>query len=201
MKKVCVFCGSALGAGDTYRNAAIGLGEALLDGGYELVYGGSNIGLMRVIADTVMNGGGRVTGVMPRVLSGRDILHEAISELILVDSMEERKRVMGQLADGFVALPGGIGTLDELFEILTWNQLGIVRKPVALLNTEGYYDQLTAFLDHASSQGFIRPEHRASLLVDSDPGRLLNHMNSFLPAQTLQVWVEELKRDTQMRHG
>jgi len=177
------------------------LGNALLDGGYELVYGGSNIGLMRVIADTVMNGGGRVTGVMPRVLSGREILHEAISEQILVDSMEERKQVMGQLADGFIALPGGIGTLDELFEVLTWNQLGIVRKPVALLSAGGYYDQLTAFLDHASSQGFIRPEHRASLLVDSDPDRLLSRMNDFLPAQTLPVWVEELKRDTLLRHG
>ncbi|PKP24208.1 MAG: TIGR00730 family Rossman fold protein [Bacteroidetes bacterium HGW-Bacteroidetes-22] len=201
IKKVCVFCGSALGAGDVYLKEAMRLGEALVAGGYELIYGGSNIGLMRVIADTVMKGGGHVTGVMPHVLAGREILHEGITELRLVDSMEERKRVMGQLADGFIAMPGGIGTLDELFEALTWNQLGIVRKPVALLNADGFYDQLSAFLDHVTAQGFVRPEHRDSLLVDDDPYRLLNRMDGFLPAETLPGWVEELKRDTEKRHG
>lgn len=201
MKKVCVFCGSALGVGDVYLKDAVNLGKALVAGGYELVYGGSNIGLMRVIADTVMKGGGRVTGVMPRVLAGREILHQGITELKLVDSMEERKRVMGQLADGFIAMPGGIGTLDELFEALTWNQLGIVRKPVALLNTDGFYNALCRFLDQVTDQGFIRNEHRASLLVEDDPQKLLKMMDGFLPAETLPGWVEELKRDTEKRHG
>ncbi len=201
MKKVCVFCGSALGVGDVYLKDAVNLGKALVAGGYELVYGGSNIGLMRVIADTVMRGGGRVTGVMPRVLAGREILHQGITELKLVDSMEERKRVMGQLADGFIAMPGGIGTLDELFEALTWNQLGIIRKPVALLNTGGFYNALCRFLDQVTDQGFIRNEHRASLLVEDDPQKLLKMMDGFLPAETLPGWVEELKRDTEKRHG
>lgn len=201
MKKVCVFCGSALGVGNTYREEAVRVGKALLAGGYELVYGGSNIGLMRVVADTVMQGGGRVTGVMPQVLTNREILHEGLSELLVVESMEERKRVMGQLSDGFIAMPGGIGTLDELFEALTWNQLGIVRKPVALLNTAGFYDQLSDFLDHVTAQGFVRPEHRASLLIDHDPVVLLRKMDGFIPAETLPGWVEELKRDTLTRHG
>jgi len=201
MKKVCVFCGSALGVGNGYRDEAVRLGKALLAGGYELVYGGSNIGLMRVVADTVMQGGGRVTGVMPQVLTGREILHEGLTELLVVESMEERKRVMGQLSDGFIAMPGGIGTLDELFEALTWNQLGIVRKPVALLNSAGFYDQLSSFLDHVTAQGFVRPEHRASLLIDHDPTELLRKMDGFIPAETLPGWVEELKRDTLTRHG
>lgn len=200
MKKICVFCGSALGSGDVYRLAAVDLGIALVEKGCELVYGGSDIGLMRVVADTVMEHGGRVTGVMPRLLAGREILHQGITEMVLVDSMEERKKVMGQLSDGFIALPGGIGTLDELFEVLTWNQLGIVRKPMALLNIDGFYNGLTSFLDHVTLQGFIRPEHRASLLVDNDPRSLLKSMEHFLPVETLPGWVEELKRDTQNRH-
>lgn len=180
--------------------AAVDLGIALVEKGCELVYGGSDIGLMRVVADTVMEHGGRVTGVMPRLLAGREILHQGISEMVLVDSMEERKRVMGELSDGFIALPGGIGTLDELFEVLTWNQLGIVRKPMALLNIARFYDGLTSFLDHVTTEGFIRPEHRASLLVDTDPRTLLSRMEHFLPAETLPGWVEELKRDTRARH-
>ena len=149
MKRVCVFSGSSPGADIAYRAAAIDLGHGLVDRGIELVYGGAHVGLMGVLADAALEGGGRVTGVIPQSLVEREIAHPGLSDLRIVDSMHERKALMAELADAFVALPGGIGTLEELFEVYTWNQLGLHAKPLGLFNVRGYFDGLVRFLDHA----------------------------------------------------
>ncbi len=165
LKRICVFCGAHFGADPAYRMAAAAFGELLVERGLGLVYGGGNVGLMGVIADTVIAGGGEVIGVIPRSLEDREVAHRGISELQVVDSMHERKRRMYAQADAIVAMPGGIGTFDELFETLTWNQLEIHRKPAGLLNVGGYYDPLIAMLDRAVEQGFVRHAHRRLLVV------------------------------------
>ena len=174
MKKICVYCGSSSGERLEYRQAAKALGRAMLEKGIDLVYGGAAIGIMGEIADTVLEGGGKVTGVIPEALVNREISHQGLTELIVVESMHERKSMMADLADGFIALPGGIGTLEEIFEVLTWAQLGFHEKPCALLNVAGYYDHLTLFLTHALDQGFIKKETGKKLMIQKDPAVLLD---------------------------
>ncbi|MCA9672273.1 MAG: TIGR00730 family Rossman fold protein [Myxococcales bacterium] len=171
IKRVCIFCGSSPGARPSYAKAAIDLARALGDSGRGIVYGGSSTGLMGRIADTALDAGGEVIGVIPTSLFEREIAHEHLTELHQVATMLERKERMAELSDAFVTIPGGLGTMDELFEVLTWGLLGIHHKPMVLLDVDGYYGQLLGFLDHAVGEGFIRPEHRALLRVASDvPG-------------------------------
>jgi len=174
MKMVCVYCGSSPGRLVDYAAGARALGQALLERGVGLVYGGASIGLMGVVADTVLAGGGRVVGVIPQALARKEVAHAGLSELIVTASMHERKTRMAGLSDGFIALPGGIGTFEELFEIWTWAQLGMHAKPVGLLNVAGYYDALITFLDHAAQQQFMKPAQRKLLMVESDPAALLD---------------------------
>ena len=169
-----MYCGSSDGARPEYRQAAAALGRAMLEKDIDLVYGGAGVGLMGTLADTVLQGGGRVTGVIPEALINREISHPGLTELVVVGSMHERKSMMAELSDGFIALPGGIGTMEELFEILTWSHLGIHKKPCALLNVVGYYDHLNAFTQHGVNQGFIRKETEAKLIIKEDPKALLD---------------------------
>jgi len=181
MKAVCVYCGSSPGRLDVYAQGARALGEALLTQGLGLVYGGASIGLMGVVADTVLAGGGRVVGVIPQALARKEVAHAGLTELIITASMHERKNRMAELSDGFIALPGGIGTFEELFEIWTWAQLGIHTKPVGLLNVAGYFDALITFLDHAAHEQFLKPSQRQMLLTDSDAPALLARMTAARP--------------------
>src|SRR5215207_8224445 len=163
MRSVCVFCGSSSGASPAYGEAARALGAHLAREGLTLVYGGASVGTMGVVADAALAAGGRVVGVIPRGLVAREIAHPGLTELVVVDSMHERKAAMADRADAFVALPGGLGTLEELFEVWTWGLLGIHAKPVALLDADGFYDPLLAFLDRAVDEGFVRAAQRAML--------------------------------------
>ncbi len=181
MKQVCVYCGSSAGNNSLYQQAAIELGNLLLQRQIGLVYGGASIGIMGTIADCVLKGGGTVTGVIPGSLAKKEVLHEGLTRLHIVGSMHERKATMARHADGFIALAGGLGTLEELFEILTWSQLGMHYKPVALLNTAGYYDKLLAFLADAVAEHFVRPAHLEMLLVATDPEKLLEKMENYQP--------------------
>jgi len=192
MNRVCVFCGSSRGIRDIYSQKAVELAEAMLIEGMELIYGGANIGLMKSIADRVLEGGGKVTGVMPGSLAEREILHESVTETILVKDLQERKKVMDELSDGFIAMPGGFGTIDELFEVLSWNQLGIIHKPVGIYNVDHYYDHLVGWLDHGTEMMFIRPEHRANILVDDKPAELLRKMQNY-QGLVAEKWVDRLK--------
>jgi uncharacterized protein (TIGR00730 family) len=181
LRRICVFCGSSGGARPEYRALARQLAELLVCEGIGLVFGGASVGLMGEIADTVMNAGGEVIGVIPRQLRDWEIAHTGLTELRTVDSMHERKAMMFDLSNGFIALPGGLGTLEELFEILTWLQLGFHMKPAGLINTLGYYRALSSFLDHAVAEGFLLPHHRELLIVENDPASLLAKMRTFRP--------------------
>jgi uncharacterized protein (TIGR00730 family) len=179
MRRVCVFCGSSTGVRPEYVAAARALGALLAERGIGLVYGGGAVGLMGALADAALAAGGEVIGVIPHALVARELAHNGVGDLRVVATMHERKALMNELADGFVALPGGLGTLEEIFEAWSWAQLGSHTKPCALLNVAGYYDALLAFLDHAVREQFLRPEHRAMLLVDDDPARLLDRCASY----------------------
>ena len=174
MHRLCVFCGSNVGTAAAYTDAAEALGKLLARRRIGLVYGGGRVGLMGVIADAVMLHGGEVIGVIPQSLADREIAHSRITELRIVDSMHMRKAMMAELSDAFVAMPGGVGTFEEFFEAVTWTQLGLHRKPCGLLNVAEFYTPLVAFIDKAVSEGFINPVHRAAVVVDSDPERLLD---------------------------
>ena len=174
MRRLCVFCGSSVGNQPAYAEAARAMGALLAARGIGLVYGGGHVGLMGVIADAVMASGGEVIGIIPQTLADREIAHAGITELRVVDSMHTRKAMMAELADGFIAMPGGVGTFEEFFEVVTWMQLGLHRKPCGLLNVIAFYTPLAAFIDQAVSEGFIKPIHRAAIVVDSDPARLLD---------------------------
>jgi uncharacterized protein (TIGR00730 family) len=182
-KRLCVFCGTNNGSRPEYAAAARALGKLLAEEDIELVYGGASVGIMGELADAVHEGGGHVTGIIPQQLMKKEAAHTGIPDLIVVASMHQRKSQMADMADGFVALPGGIGTLEGFFEILTWGQLGIHNKPYGVLNVEGYFDALTEFLDHAVKEGFLTEEHRRMILVDSDPARLLARMGEYAPAE------------------
>ena len=192
MKNICVFCGSSRGIKPIFEEYAALLADALVDRDMNLVYGGANIGLMKVIADRVLSLGGKVTGVMPGNLARREILHEQVTESLLVEDMSERKKVMEQLSEGFIVMPGGFGTMDELFEMLSWNQLGLIHKPVGIYNIDHFYDPLIAWLDHAVDMKFIRPEHRANILIDQDPDILLDKMMNY-QGLVAEKWVDRLR--------
>lgn len=181
MKRLCVFCGSRPGVRPAYRAAAEGLGALLAERGIELVYGGGNVGLMGIVADACLAAGGRVVGVIPRALLEWEVGHEGLTRLEVVDSMHTRKARMAELADGFIALPGGLGTFEELFEILTWAQLGFHSKPAGLLNVEGYYQPLVQMMERGVSEGFMKPENRGLLLVEDDVPALLRAMGAYHP--------------------
>lgn len=189
MKRVSVFCGSRDGMRPTYVQSAVALGNALLARGLALVYGGGGVGLMGRISDTVKNGGGQVIGVIPKVLLIREVGRIDLEDLRVVRSMHERKALMVELSDGFIALPGGFGTLEEFCEIVTWAQLGLHAKPVGLLNVESYFDPLIAQFDRAVSEEFAHPENRRLILHDSDPDRLLTLMESYT-APAVEKWID-----------
>jgi uncharacterized protein (TIGR00730 family) len=189
MLSVCVFCGASPGADPAYADAATALGAFLASTGRRLVYGGGHVGLMGAVADAALAGGGTVVGVIPQSLVEREIAHTGLTELRVVGSMHERKALMAELSDGFVALPGGIGTLEELFEVWTWGQLGLHRKPYGLLNVGGFYDPLLGFLDHLVAQRFVRREHRDLVLVDDAAERLVHRMVRHDPP-ALPKWID-----------
>jgi uncharacterized protein (TIGR00730 family) len=193
MRRLCVFCGSSPGIGNGYLEAAESLGRVLVDRGVALVYGGASVGLMGRLAETVLEGGGEVIGVMPAGLAEREVAFEGLSDLRVVATMHERKAVMADLADAFIALPGGMGTLEEFFEALTWTQLGLHDKGCGLLNVAGYFDPLMEFLDRAAEQRFIRPEHREMVLVDGEPARLVDRLVGFRPPVVDKAeWIRSL---------
>jgi uncharacterized protein (TIGR00730 family) len=167
-------------------DAARGIGRQLVERGYGLVYGGGNVGLMTVVADTVLEYHGYVTGVIPETLVEKEVVHRGLSELRIVPSMHERKATMAELSDGFVALPGGLGTMEEFFEVLSWAQLGMHNKPCGLLNVCGYYEQIVQFLDHAVEQDFLKPKHRALLIVEAEPRQLLDRVEQFIATHATQ---------------
>jgi uncharacterized protein (TIGR00730 family) len=189
MRRVCVYAGSNPGSHPDYADAARALAATLAERGIGLVYGGGKVGLMGVLADTVLAAGGEAIGVMPQALIDREIGHRGLTELRVVDSMHARKALMAELSDAFVAVPGGIGTLEELIEVYTWSQLGIHRKACGVLNVRGYYDHLAAFLDHAVTQGFLRPQHRAVLSAASEPADLLDRLAAYEPP-AVGKWLE-----------
>jgi uncharacterized protein (TIGR00730 family) len=188
VKRICVFCGSSPGARPEYADAAREMGRVLAESGTGLVYGGGRVGLMGIVADAVMQGGGEVIGVIPDALMRREVGHAGVTDLRVVGSMHERKAVMADLSDGFVAMPGGYGTFEEFCEVITWSQLGIHPKPCGLLNVAGYYAPLLAMFDHAVAEGFVRPPHRAMVLEESAPAPLLARMRAFSPLHG-EKWI------------
>jgi len=193
MQRICVFCGSSPGFDPRFMAAASAFGQALAGRGIGLVYGGASVGLMGAVADAVMANGGDVIGVIPQALVDKEVAHHGLKDLRIVASMHERKALMAELADGFVALPGGIGTFEELFEIWTWAQLGDIRKPCALLNVAGFYDGLTAFLDSVVTQGFMKPLHRDMLIVEDAAPALLDRLAAYQPPAQAK-WIKAAER-------
>ncbi len=190
MRRICVFAGSNPGVRPEYREAARALGQEMIARGLGLVYGGASVGLMGVLADAVLAGGGEVIGIIPHGLLRREVAHEGLTELHEVGSMHERKALMADLADGFIALPGGFGTFDELFEIITWAQLGLHSKPVGLLDVADYFAPLHALAVHASAEGFIPPAHLAILMREYSPATLLDRFAAYAPAVSISKWTE-----------
>lgn len=190
MKSITVFCGSSNGFRTEYAEAARTLARLFAENNIRLIFGGGQVGLMGIIADEVMRLGGEVIGIIPDSLDRKEVGHRGITELRVVSSMHERKAQMAELADGFIAMPGGIGTFEEFFEILTWAQLGFHEKPCAILNVAGYYDGLLALCDHAVTEGFLRPAHRQLILEDSNAEILLEKMRNLKPLR-LEKWIDE----------
>jgi len=182
MRRVCVFCGSNAGARSEYAEAARTLAAVLVERKLGIVYGGGNVGLMGVLADAALERGGEVIGVIPQSLLDKEVGHRGVTELLVVETMHERKALMNDLSDAFIALPGGFGTFDEFFEVLTWSQLGFHGKPCALLNVAGYYDLMLAMLDHAVAERLLRPAHRELVIADIDPLPLLQRLCALSPA-------------------
>lgn len=191
LRRICVYCGSSSGSDPAHRAAAHALGAFLARSGIGLVYGGGNVGLMGAVADGALSEKGEVIGVIPQSLMEKELGHDGVLQLHVVRSMHERKQMMVDLSDGFIALPGGFGTLDELFETLTWLQLSFHDKPVGLLNVGGFFDGLIDFISHMSRSGFVKPEHAACVLVESDHAQLLSRMEFFRPPD-LGKWIEKL---------
>lgn len=190
VRSICVFCGASTGTHPAYRDAAVALGQAIARRGLTLVYGGSSVGLMGAVADAAMAAGGEVIGVMPQSLIDAEIGHKGLPRLEVVDGMHARKARMAELSDAFIALPGGLGTLEELFEVWIWGQLGYHAKPLGLLDVNGFYEKLGGFLDHIVEEGFVRPQHRAMLLLGKQPADLLDAMEEFVPP-VLPKWVDK----------
>lgn len=190
LKSICVYCGSSPGRLNAYATAARALAATLVEQNIRLVYGGANVGIMGLLADTVLQLGGEAVGVIPEALVQKEVAHNGLTELHVTQSMHERKTRMAELADGFVALPGGIGTLEELFEIWTWAQLGFHDKPCGLLNVEGYFDSLALFLDHAVDEQFVRQPHRSMLIVETDAKQLLERFRNHVPP-VIEKWLDK----------
>jgi uncharacterized protein (TIGR00730 family) len=197
LKNVCVYCGSSVGDDPAYATAAVALGRELAARGVGLVYGAGNVGLMGVVADAALAAGGKVVGVIPEALARWEVAHGGLTEIHVVQTMHERKALMADLSDAFIALPGGFGTLEELFEVLTWTQLGFHRdvpnKPCGILNVAGFYDPLLAFLDGMVERRFLRPEHRALALAAPDVHTLLAALEDFAPPAVPKWWDRELR--------
>jgi uncharacterized protein (TIGR00730 family) len=193
MRRVCVYCGSSPGRDPVYGKAVADLALALVRRGIGIVYGGGAVGLMGVLADTALAAGGEVIGIIPRSLEEREVGHRSLTELRVVESMHERKALMADLSDAFIAAPGGIGTLEELVEVYTWSQLGIHAKPVALLDVAAYWHPLVTWLDHAVQARFLRVEHRETLLLDDDPSRLLDRLEAWEPP-AVEKWLDRQER-------
>jgi uncharacterized protein (TIGR00730 family) len=186
-KRFCVYCGSSVGTDPEFSIAAENLGQLLVRNNIELVYGGANRGLMTIVADTVLAAGGKAYGVMPEPIADLEVAHDGLTELHITSSMHERKALMADMSDGFIALPGGLGTLEELFEIWTWGQLRFHDKPIGLLNTAGFFDSLLQFLDHAAGSGFVRSAHREMLTVSTDAGTLIQGLLKYKPPVTRKL--------------
>ena len=189
MKRICVFAGSSSGARGEYRAVARELGSELARRQLGLVYGGARVGLMGALADEVLAAQGNVTGVIPEALVAKEVAHHGLSELRVVTSMHERKAMMADLADGFIALPGGWGTVEEFFEVLTWGQLGLHRKPCGLLNVRGYFDRLLSFVGHSIEEGFVRREYGTMICVSSSPGEMLDMLSAY-EAPSVEKWID-----------
>ena len=194
MRRLCVFCGSSAGGRLDYAETARQFGTLLARGGLGLIYGGGHVGLMGVLADSVLRGGGEVIGVIPQALVDRELAHAGLTELRIVDTMHQRKALMADLADGFVALPGGFGTADELFEILTWAQLGLHAKPVGLLNVAGFFDALVAWIDHCVRERFVRPEHRYLLRTAASADALIALLRQPPQIEAIGKWITPAER-------
>lgn len=192
MKSLCVFCGSSPGSDPVYAESAKTLGTILAEQNIKLIYGGAGVGLMGVLADSMLEKGGQVTGVIPSFFSKKEIAHQNLGELLFVDSMHERKLLMAKLSEGFLALPGGFGTMDELFEVLTWSQLDLHQKPIGILNISGYYDHLLAFFDHMTGEKFVKVPHRQMVLSSGDPADLIKQMKNYQPVR-LEKWLNRIK--------
>jgi len=188
MQRICVFCGSSPGARPEYREAAKQLGEILAERGLDLVYGGSDVGIMGIVANAVLEHGGEAIGVIPNRLAGKGVAHPQLTKLHVVNTMHERKALMAELSDAFIALPGGIGTIEEFFEAVTWSQLGFHCKPCGLLNVCGYYNHLIAFLDHMVAEYFLKPVHRETVLVHDSPDALLKQLIGYKVPQ-VDKWI------------
>jgi uncharacterized protein (TIGR00730 family) len=192
INSICLFCGASPGSNPAYRDAAHRFGEVLAERNITLIYGGGSVGLMGVAADACLAKGGKVVGVIPRLLMEKEVGHAGVTEMHVVETMHERKALMTQMSDAFIALPGGYGTLDELFESLTWLQLSYHTKPIGLLNVAGFFDQLIGFLDHAHGERFLREQHRASLQVDTDLGVLIDKLRA-AEAPDTGKWLDRAK--------
>lgn len=192
MKNICVFCGSSRGFNNKYSEPGRELAKIIAEKNLNLVYGGANIGLMKVIADAVLENGSEVYGVMPRNLADREIAHTGITKMHIVETMAQRKQVMADISDAFVILPGGVGTMDEFFEVLSWNQLGFMKKPVGIYNIHGFFNHLIDYMEHAINEKFLRQEHRDNMIVDDDPESLMKRLLSFTFTEPVR-WVERLK--------
>jgi len=185
LKRICVFCGSSVGRNPIYRESAMAVGQYLAEKNIGIVYGGGSVGLMGALAEAALEAGGEVIGIIPKALYEKEIAHHGLRQLCVVGSMHERKALMSELSDAFIALPGGFGTFEELMEVITWSQLGIHLKPCGILNVTGFFDPLLAMCDHAVDQGFIRPVDRALVITDSEPEKLIDRVCSFtVPAAT-----------------
>ena len=193
--KVCVFCGSSMGNDPRYQEAAAQLGEVLAQNDCTLYYGGAKVGLMKIIADKMLEKGKRVVGIIPKLITDMEIAHEGVTEMMEVDSMSERKLMLINESDAFIAMPGGFGTLDELFEITVLNQLRITDKPVALYNTLNYYDSMMQFVNHAVSQGFIRKEHRDNIIVSDNPETLFKELSRHKSID-IEQWIKDIKEES-----
>lgn len=195
MKRICVFCGSSMGNKSIYKKAAEQLANLFVKENIGLVYGGANVGLMKILADTLLESGKEVIGVMPHSLIKNEVAHTELEHFIEVETMSERKNKMAELSDAFIALPGGFGTLDELSEVLTYNQLRICDKPLGFLNTAGYYNKFMAFADHAVEEGFVRAEHRKNLIISEDAEVLLKKLEAYQPVNT-EKWIRDIKEES-----
>jgi len=184
-----------MGTKPEYRQSAKALGEILLKKNIQLIYGGANVGLMQILADTVLEGGGEAIGIMPRILVEKEVAHLNLTKMYIVESMSERKSLMVELSDAFIAMPGGFGTLDELAEVITYNQLRLTDKPIGILNIAGFFDPLLSFFDHITEEGFLRHEHRHNLIVDANCENLIKKMNEFQPV-AMDKWISDIMEET-----